>query len=38
MYACERMMRMDGLYFGNAYFIIGTAYAGKSTLVRGLAR
>ena len=28
---------MKDLFFGNAYFIIGTAYAGKSTMVRLLA-
>lgn len=33
----ERMSRMNSLYFENAYFIIGTAYAGKSTMVRMLA-
>jgi deoxyadenosine/deoxycytidine kinase len=26
------------MLFDNAYFINGTAYAGKSTLVKGLAR
>ena len=26
------------LYFGNAYFIIGTSYAGKSTMVKELAK
>ena len=28
----------DELYFENAYFIIGTAYAGKSTMVKELAK
>ena len=26
----------DKVYFENAYFIIGTAYAGKSTMVKEL--
>ena len=28
----------DKVYFENAYFIIGTAYAGKSTMVKELAK
>ena len=28
----------DKTYFENAYFIIGTAYAGKSTMVKELAK
>ena len=28
----------DKVYFKNAYFIIGTAYAGKSTMVKELAK
>ncbi len=28
----------DKTYFENAYFIIGTAYAGKSTMVKVLAK
>ncbi len=28
----------DKVYFENAYFIIGTAYAGKSTIVKELER
>ena len=28
----------DSLYFDNAYFIIGTSYAGKSTMVKELAK
>ena len=31
-------MTEEKLYFMNAYFIIGTAYAGKSTMVRELAK
>ena len=27
-----------GLYFENAYFVIGTSYAGKSTMVKELAK
>ncbi|MBO4474855.1 MAG: hypothetical protein J5750_08125 [Clostridiales bacterium] len=29
---------MDKLWFDNAYFVIGTAYAGKSTMVKALAK
>ena len=28
----------DHLFFENAYFIIGTSYAGKSTMVKELAK
>ena len=28
----------DGLFFENAYFVIGTSYAGKSTMVKELAK
>ena len=28
---------MDNPFFENAYFIIGTSYAGKSTMVKALA-
>ncbi len=29
---------MEELYFDNAYFVIGTSYAGKSTMVKALAK
>ncbi len=32
------MTSMDNLFFENAYFIIGTSYAGKSTMVKALAK
>lgn len=34
----EDLNMSDNVYFENAYFIIGTAYAGKSTMVKELAK
>lgn len=34
----REMVRSKGLFFENAYFIIGNAYAGKSTTVKELAK